>query len=370
MPKICHITSVHKRNDTRILQKECWSLAQAGHDVTFIVSDGKSNEIYGNIKIVDIGPQFSRRFIRIATSSFRFAREIRKLGPFDIIHAHDPELLFLLAFLVDRKRTITIYDSHENLPKQVLGKKYIPRVIRRPISRLVDIIESRLMARCDGLIGVTPGILTRLKKYSKNTLLLRNFPRLDIFSPSINQKAERSGVCFVGGVSMIRGALQMAEAAKKAHQVIYIIGEYEDKATKDLVAQKSQGWIDNLGYHSIGEVRQYLQKYSIGLVVYQPLPNYLDSYPVKLFEYMASGLAVIVSNFPMWSDIVNNSKCGICVDPTNIDDIANAIKYLIENPALCAQMGKNGQIAVREKYSWQEEQSKLYRFYDILYKIT
>jgi len=367
--KICHITSVHKRYDDRIFQKECWSLSQAGYDVTLIVSDGKPNEINEHVRIVDIGPQFSRRLIRFMTSSFRFAREIRKLEPFEIIHAHDPELLFLLAFLVDRKKSITIYDSHENLPKQIMGKKYIPKTIRKPISKFVDIIEGKLMARCDGLIGVTPGIVESLEKHCKNTLLLRNFPRLDIFTPSMIAREERSEVCFVGGVSIIRGALQMAEAAKKAQQTIHIIGEYEDKETKDLVDQKSQGWIDNLGYHSTEEVVQYLQSYSIGLVVYQPLPNYLDSYPIKLFEYMASGLAVIASNFPMWSDVVNTTKCGICVDPTNVDDIANALKYLIENPALCAQMGKNGQSAVKEKYSWEAEQPKLYRFYELLYKM-
>ncbi len=181
--KICQITSVHKRYDDRVFQKECWSLSQVGYDVTLIVNDGKANEILEGVKIVDIGPQFSGRLIRFITSSFRFAREIKKLGPFDVIHAHDPELLFLLAFLVDKKKSITIYDSHENLPKQIMGKKYIPKTIRKPISKFVDIIEGKLMARCDGLIGVTPGIVKRLKKYSRNTLLLRNFPRLDIFAP-------------------------------------------------------------------------------------------------------------------------------------------------------------------------------------------
>ena len=52
--KVCHMTSVHKRYDARILKKECCTLVANGYDVTLIVADNKPEEIYHGVKIVSI----------------------------------------------------------------------------------------------------------------------------------------------------------------------------------------------------------------------------------------------------------------------------------------------------------------------------
>ena len=41
---ICHLSTVHGRYDTRIFKKQCRSLSEAGYNVSFIVTDGGSNE--------------------------------------------------------------------------------------------------------------------------------------------------------------------------------------------------------------------------------------------------------------------------------------------------------------------------------------
>ena len=55
MKKICHMTCVHKRYDTRIFMHECKSLAANGFDVSLIVADGKGNEVKDGVKIYDVG---------------------------------------------------------------------------------------------------------------------------------------------------------------------------------------------------------------------------------------------------------------------------------------------------------------------------
>jgi len=51
------------------------------------------------------------------------------------------------------------------------------------------------------------------------------------------------------------------------------------------------------------------------MVTLHPTPNHLESLPIKMFEYMAAGLPVIASDFPVWRDIVDRFQCGLLVDP-------------------------------------------------------
>ena len=79
---------------------------------------------------------------------------------------------------------------------------------------------------------------------------------------------------------------------------------------------------------------------------------------------MAAGLPVIASNFPLWKEIVEKNKCGICVNPLNPREIAAAINWVLQNPADAAEMGRNGRKAVLEKYNWEAESKKLIKFYE------
>jgi glycosyltransferase involved in cell wall biosynthesis len=87
------------------------------------------------------------------------------------------------------------------------------------------------------------------------------------------------------------------------------------------------------------------------------------SLPVKMFEYMAAGIPVIASNFPLWQEIFSTSECGICVNPLDPKAIGEAIQYLMDHPDEAEQMGRNGRKAVEEKYNWVIEEKKLLDLY-------
>jgi glycosyltransferase involved in cell wall biosynthesis len=85
-----------------------------------------------------------------------------------------------------------------------------------------------------------------------------------------------------------------------------------------------------------------------------------------MFEYMAAGVPVIASHFPLWRQIVEGNACGICVDPLDPQAIAGAIDYLATHPEDAERMGRNGQRAVAAKYNWNIEEQKLLDFYAAL----
>ena len=85
-----------------------------------------------------------------------------------------------------------------------------------------------------------------------------------------------------------------------------------------------------------------------------------------MFEYMSAGVPVIGSHFPLWKQIIEGNQCGLCVDPQDPQAIAAAIDDLIANPEKAEQMGRNGQIAVLNRYNWGIEEQKLLDFYKSL----
>ncbi|MFW8079901.1 glycosyltransferase, partial [Klebsiella pneumoniae] len=86
------------------------------------------------------------------------------------------------------------------------------------------------------------------------------------------------------------------------------------------------GWnkIDYRGVLDRDAIRQVLSEAQLGLVLLHPVPNYLDALPVKMFEYMAAGVPILASDFPLWRGILESSGTGYCVDPLDPNAIADA----------------------------------------------
>jgi glycosyltransferase involved in cell wall biosynthesis len=103
-----------------------------------------------------------------------------------------------------------------------------------------------------------------------------------------------------------------------------------------------------------------------GLVCLLPLERYKVSLPVKMFEFMAAGLPVIASDFPLFRELVEDNGCGICVDPEMPERIASAARRLAGDAELVRQMGEMGRKAVLEKYSWEAEAQTLLGLYRTL----
>src|SRR5262249_23251952 len=111
------------------------------------------------------------------------------------------------------------------------------------------------------------------------------------------------------------------------------------------------------------QVAELFARSQIGLVVLHPTGNYVNAQPTKLFEYMSSGLPVVASNFPLCKQIADSARCGLTVDPMDAAAIAGAMLWLFENKSEAEEMGRNGQRAVVERYSWERESERLLTAY-------
>ena len=81
------------------------------------------------------------------------------------------------------------------------------------------------------------------------------------------------------------------------------------------------------------EVVALLHDSRVGMVLFQPVANYVEAYPTKLFEYMASELPVVASDFPVWRQIVAGVDCGLLARPTDPIAVADAMRKSSPTPS-------------------------------------
>nr|WP_303650007.1 glycosyltransferase [Desulfobotulus pelophilus] len=184
----------------------------------------------------------------------------------------------------------------------------------------------------------------------------------------LNEKTESEQyLVYAGSISPLRGMREMVEALALVRQPLRlkVAGIFPESDYKDELRQLP-GWqyVDELGWLDRTAVCSLIRNAMAGLVILHPIPNYIDSLPVKMFEYMGLGIPVIASDFPLWRSILKNNHCGLFVDPVNSSALAEAIDSLSSNPALAEQMGKNGYSAVMRQYTWKTEEQKLLDLYE------
>lgn len=358
---ICVITTVHDVFDVRIFQKECKTLRNAGYHVSLIAQHIRNDYIDG-VQIVAL-PVTKSRFRRIFFLSMKaFQLSLRQKA--DVYHFHDPELIpmALLLRILNKK---VIYDVHEDYPRDILTKEWLPKVLRKIIASFFEIFENWAFRYMNFTIAATPFIRDRFFKYGHRVLDLNNFPVLGEFyihSSSFSQK-ERA-VCYIGGIENIRGLFEMVRGIGQTDVKLLLAGEFSSVSQCETAASMN-GWsqVQYFGQLSRKDLAAILFKSIAGVILFHPVPNHINAQPNKMFEYMSAGIPVIASNFPLWKQIIEENQCGICVDPLKSKEIAEAIQRLVDNPDEASSMGANGRKAIEAKYNWDAESAKLLKVY-------
>jgi glycosyltransferase involved in cell wall biosynthesis len=304
---------------------------------------------------------------RIAFQAWRAYRLARGVEA-DVYHLHDPELIpvgLLLKFQGEK----VIYDVHEDVPRDVLTKNWMPPPVRATVSFLMMAVERLASSMFDGIVAATPTIAKRFP--TSKTICVRNVPRLSEFTvkPSAVSLGEATFV-YIGLINRARGLEKMMQAAalvrdRTSTGIMLDLAGPPDQVDVGKVIQSCEA-VDFTRYHGCLDrtgVAQLLSKAQAGLVVLQPMQSFRDSLPVKMFEYMAVGIPVIASDFPLWREIVEEARCGLLVNPLDSNDIARAMRWIVDNPAQARAMGERGRAAVQQRFNWEREAPSLLGMY-------
>ena len=372
--EIAHITSVHPRADTRIRIREVGSLAPGlGRAVALFVQDGKGDSVEpgGMIRIIDTGPAPQGRLARMTLGVWRMLRALHS-ARLRVVHFHDPELIPLGVILKCLGYRV-VYDVHEDLPRQVLTKYWLPAFARRPVSWAMSACEWLAARVFDAIVPAEPKIAGRFP--SHKTTLVQNFPIADelVVADGVPYRERPPHFACIGGISVIRGIHEMIQATAIARgadgqEVRLCLAGVFQPAGLLAEARSAPSWaqVDFHGWADRKQVAGILGSVRAGLAVLHPTPKYLDAWPTKMFEYMSVGLPVIVSDFPLWRSIVEDARCGLLVDPLDPQAIAGAMQWILDHPDEAEAMGRRGRTAVETHYNWETEAEKLIALYNKL----
>ncbi len=367
--KITVITVGHPRFDTRIWVKEIATLVASGYEVIYCVADGAGDELCDGVQIRDFGyvreggGAWHRLLIMTRVAYLNGARR----G--DWLHFHDGIFLPFALILAMNGRRI-IYDVHEDYPRQIINNRF-PMWLKRIWSAGMTAMEHFSRILFAGFIAATPTIARRFPAHK--TMCIANFPRLEEFEGhTIRADSSLSDApvgVYVGLLSEVRGLLEMVDAISQVSEAcplrLRLGGRYSPPALEERIRRRAgSARVDFLGWLDRAQVASELGRARFGLVVLHPTVNYIDAYPVKLFEYMAAGIPVIASDFPLWRDIVASANCGLLVNPLDTLAIAEAMQVLASDADGAAAMGARGRQAVEARYNWSIEGVKLVQIFD------
>ena len=365
MSKICVISSAHSVDDTRIYLKQIISLKNAGYNIVFLNKDKEGTNDQGvEFRKIELAKNRLSRHLLWPFKMHRSAKEQKA----DVYHFHDHQLL-TTGLLLRISGEKVIYDAHEDVPRQVINAYGSKSIKGRILATYFDVLQRLVTPLFSMNIVATPKIGDVFTRYRSKSICIKNYTKLDEFIEiSDSEKVEKSGVCYLGGISKHRGIYEMIEAVKLAETVLNLGGSFMGNLKEE--SFKQDDWIKHVNYCGFvnrEKVARMMRTSVAGLVVLHPTSQYLESLPIKMFEYMAAGIPVIASRFPLWEEIIEGGECGVCVNPLMPDEISSAINYLVSNPEIAKQMGRNGKRLIKEKYNWKIEEEKLLELYrDIL----
>lgn len=363
---LLHKTVVH---DGRVL-REAGALADAGHKVVVVhLPSGEEAGVPGGFRLRSATPPaWTRRLPRtlwrmIALGSI--ARRARAMRP-DVVHANDIATLipgYLAARLSGAR---LVYDTHE----YAVGVPYRKAVW----AWLAATIERLLISRCDAVITVSDGIAERLQaRYGlkERPTVVRNVPDLPppASAPDLREQMGIGSAPLVlhqGAVAEGRGGGNLVRAVAEMDSAHLLFLGADGTFADGLVHLASElGVGERTHFHppvALTELLSYTTQADVGVSLLEDTcDNHRLALPNKLFEYLAAGLPVVVSDLPEMRRLVSERQVGWVTDPGDPADIARA---------LAEATGSRGDESLENRVrvaaaelNWRKERSRLTDLY-------
>lgn len=301
---------------------------------------------------------FRKGFLFYANYNFRLFWYLL-FHRFDLYISNDLDTLLPNYIVSSLKRKPLIYDSHEYFTG-------VPEIQNRPLVKKVWTgLERFIFPKLKTVITVNDSIASLYKdEYGKAIHVVRNIS--DSSLPEKMKSREELGLpkdAFIlinqgAGINVDRGMEEAIEALEllPTQVVLLIVGNgdavtglkkmaAERGVSKRVIFKPKQPYLEML---------QYTLNADCGLSLDKPLsPNYKFSLPNKLFDFIKSGIPMVVSSVVQVRKVVEQYKIGeVCLDHSP-QTLADAILKVKEKGK--AHYSENLKQAAREN-NWETEQ--------------
>lgn len=346
------------------VMKMCQAFAQNGHDVTLIVPDNQANcepgiedvfDFYGVERCFEI---FHLPPLLIKTKGHiygpRAAKKAKELQP-DLVYGRS----LLGCFFATLLKLPVMFESHAPIDGS-FNSAIFQMFIKKPTLRKFVVITHALKEYyseqypfLSEKIIVAPDGADPVPK--------------DIKPVVLPNKGKRLQVGYVGHLYPGRGIdviYQLAERCPWAD--FHVVGGTNEDIN---VIRARTAPLANLFLHGFkppAKVERYRIGFDILLAPYQRkvtsggiITTEKWMSPLKIFEYMAAGRAIICSDIPVLREILKDQQNALLCDPENIDSWEEALITLSKNEHMRIQLGETARKDFAKRYSWYSRAEKL-----------
>ncbi|MTI40902.1 glycosyltransferase family 4 protein [Fulvivirga lutimaris] len=379
--------------DSRV-ENEAISLIKAGHEVHLFSLDydgRKSRETINGIfvhrykadkltyKLSALAYTFPFFHIRIKKSIIQFIDEVKP----EAIHIHD--MVIAKAVMNVNKDLLVVLDLHENRPEIMKHYKHVNEGLGKWLinTKKWNRVQDELIKRCDHLILVTEEakqVATGkgLKNADQitvvpNTILPEVYLNYTIDQSIQNKFKDSFNLVYLGDTSFRRGTdtaiKSIALLKNKIPNVkLILVG---DSSIDDQLKQLASGlnvseYVSFEGWQDVSLFSSYVQASDICLSPLKRNTHHDTTFANKLFQYMAMGKPVVVSNSTTQANVVNSENCGLVFEAEDEKELADQVIKLYEDKELSKQLGANGKKAVKERWNWDITSKDLINMYSTL----
>ncbi|MDP6532883.1 MAG: glycosyltransferase family 4 protein [Candidatus Marinimicrobia bacterium] len=351
---IAVVSCGHRPDDERIYHRQIKSLLKAGYEIQYFT------RFDGDMNLSESGLRHSN-FPRSENSVRTFAKlveaELVQTKP-DIVHIHEFELLSMARNVKKSAESKILYDVHDTLIAMWDTVSSRKGIIKKLINTGLYYYEKRNLKYVDHVILANPSFeINRYEKTGLATTVVPNFPLLS-FLPE--EYGERSGkkILYQGLLSEDRGIdilIQAFRLVLKAHPdaELMLLGpakteEYRNELKKEISRNSNQ--IQLLDEIPHKEVWRMMSEAKVGVIPSLDSPRVRFDTPTKLFEYMASGCAVIATDL---KPVRHHARDSILyAAPNDIADLAEKIIAILDSDILYNELTGKGQKLIKEKQHW------------------
>jgi glycosyltransferase involved in cell wall biosynthesis len=353
--------------------KEAKSLVDAGHEVVVIVWDRKHEyqpeECVDDIRIVRV---YNSRLMKVFPHdlfrnpfwwwhAFRKGVSLFKTGfEFNVVHCHDLDTLVAGVLLKKTLGVNLVYDAHEIFGYMISWD--VPKIV----TRFVFIMEKILTQHVDHIITVTEPVIDYFKTITDKPIsLVMNCKDLAIQEYQKPTSAVFT-LAYIGVIHKRRFFPELVDTIGKLENVRLLLAvKQENMSLYEIVRRKAEGFdnIDFLGTIPHNKViPTTLQSHAVICIIDDSHPSTKVGIATKLFDAMACGRPIIVSEIIHTADLVKQHNCGLVV-PYDSEAISKAVLQLKDDALLCTKLGRNGLDAAKKFYNWDVQKERLLEVY-------
>jgi glycosyltransferase involved in cell wall biosynthesis len=301
------------------------------------------------------------------------------------LHVHDM-LLARAVMQVNKQLQLPLtLDLHENRPEIM---RYYPHLQRFPGKFLIKPTvwakaQRRLMKEADKVVLVTEearevavlqdGITKEKIIVVPNTIHPEIFYQYPIEEQLLEKFRSGFNIVYAGDTGLRRGtdtAIRAVALLKKDIPEIRLVlvgKSTEDVRLKTLARElQVEDKVFFEGWQAVSLFPTYFKLAQLCISPIKRNPHHDTTFANKIFQYMAMGKPLLVSDCPPQLRVVVEEVCGMVHEADNAHDMAGKILYLYRNKQLREEMGENARRAVQERWNWQYTSRDLLRLYRTL----